>query len=517
MPPVMPCARCGFSGPEDDLECRRCGVVFARLKDSRAARPPASRAAVGSRAPSAAPPPAHSRSWLISVPLALAALALGYALAPPRLPRAEAPPTPSAGRRVEAPPPAEPPESTLPAPLARPPIAAPDPATIASGITLADRALADALAGKVRNGSRSVTAEDLSAAAALLARYPEDPAVRSLVQATYRVRATREREDHQHAQAAGLLRRAIGVDESQPGPRLELLNLWLEAKDWPAAESAARDVIRLVPKDPDAWAGLGFALLHLDRLEDAEEALKTSLALRDTPSTSELLAHVQRGRATQKGMTEQRLAHFHVRYDGETHEEVGRALLRVLEHHYATLVRTFGQDLEAPIPVVLFSSQSYYDATGAPAWSGGQYDHLDGQISVPIGGLESGLDEHLDEVLMHEVVHAFVAQIAKGTAPRDVNEGLAQYLQGRRSASQGEAVLRALADRRVGGVEGFYLAALSFVEYLIAERGQGGINDLLRQMGATGSPDEAFRRVYGRSYHDELKTWSDRIRLAYGS
>ena len=39
-------------------------------------------------------------------------------------------------------------------------------------------------------------------------------------------------------------------------------------------------------------------------------------------------------------MTEQQLAHFHVRYDGAAHEGVGREILRVLERHYATLSGT---------------------------------------------------------------------------------------------------------------------------------------------------------------------------------
>jgi len=53
----------------------------------------------------------------------------------------------------------------------------------------------------------------------------------------------------------------------------------------------------------------------------------------------------------------------------EAHEAVGREILRVLDRHYATLVRTFGHQPAAPIPVILLSSQSYYDATGAPFWS----------------------------------------------------------------------------------------------------------------------------------------------------
>ena len=52
----------------------------------------------------------------------------------------------------------------------------------------------------------------------------------------------------------------------------------------------------------------------------------------------------------------------------------------------------------------------------------------------------------------------------------------------------------------LGGVGGFYLGALSFVEYLMALRGQGGMNDLLQAMARPGNVDEAFRQVYGQDY-----------------
>ena len=75
----------------------------------------------------------------------------------------------------------------------------------------------------------------------------------------------------------------------------------------------------------------------------------------------------------------------------------------------------------------------------------------------------------------------------------------------------------ALAEGRIPGVIGFYFASLAFVEQLMAEHGQGGINDVLRLMGETGGVDEAFRRVYGRTHEEAARAWSDRIRLRHGA
>ena len=153
--------------------------------------------------------------------------------------------------------------------------------------------------------------------------------------------------------------------------------------------------------------------------------------------------------------------------------------------------------------MILFSREGYYDASGAPAWSGGVYDTLDGRIRIPIGGLNESLTPDMEETLIHELTHAFVADRTRGIAPREIHEGLAQYMEGKRSANMAAGkYLTALADGRIGGVGGFYLAALSYVEYLVATRGMGGINDLLRAMGETGDVDDAFKQVHGGTYHD---------------
>jgi hypothetical protein len=101
-----------------------------------------------------------------------------------------------------------------------------------------------------------------------------------------------------------------------------------------------------------------------------------------------------------------------------------------------------------------------------------------------------------------------------GVVPRDVNEGFAQYMEGKRAS---DAELAALASGRLplDSVQGFYLGALSFVEYLMGLRGQGGMNELLRAMGETRSAEEAFRRVHGSDYRALKQAWWARLRSQY--
>ena len=169
--------------------------------------------------------------------------------------------------------------------------------------------------------------------------------------------------------------------------------------------------------------------------------------------------------------------------------------------------------------MILFSTQSYYDATGAPAWAGGHFDSLDGRIRIPIGGLTTALTPDMDGTLIHELTHAFVERPHAGRSLR-ARSTRASRSTWRASAWRrllDRAQLRALADGRVRRRgRASTSESLSFVEFLVAERGQGGINDLLLAMAETGSVDEAYRRVYGRDAQGSLRAWRDRIRLQYG-
>jgi hypothetical protein len=396
------------------------------------------------------------------------------------------------------------------------------PSLPAAALPPASSALPDAdVQTLVRLGGRlearaPISGLDLESAEALVRRHPGEPAARATLEALLLAVASQERAERHPENAALRFRRVIELRPDQIPPRAALVASLLEASDWTGAESAARELLGRDPRHPEGLRALGFALMRQDRNREAQEALRASLEAREDPSTRALFERVLKAETDERGMTEQRLAHFNVRYDGAVHEDVGREMLRALERHYATLARTFDHQPATTIPVVLFSEQSYFDATGAPFWSGGQYSHFDGRITIPIGGLTSALTPTLDEVLIHEVSHAFIGDLSRGVAPRDVHEGLAQYLEGKRvDAELGPAGLTALAEGRVPGVWQFYYAALAFVEQLEAERGQGGVNEMLRAMGETGSVDEGFRRVYGRDHTQAAQAWADRIRLQH--
>jgi hypothetical protein len=387
----------------------------------------------------------------------------------------------------------------------------------AGGLSSADYRTAKQLIDHVQSRG-PIDAAAIPVAESLVSRYPEEAPLKGLLEAVLIKVAHQERAHRRYQEALASLRRAIAARPESPDPRAVLVDVLVEMGDWPGAEAASRELLAVKPRDPDGLRKLGYALMRQDRNREAVEALRAALEVREDGQARSLLDLLQKGMADERGMTEQRLARFNVRYDGDAHEDVGREILRQLEHHFATLCVTLDYQPTATIPVILFSQEGYYDAAGAPAWSGGAYNHLDGRIRIPIGGLTSSLTPDMDHTLIHELTHAFIADRSRGAAPRDVHEGLAQYMEGKRVGSLlTPAQVTALADGRIQGVGGFYLGALSFVEYLEAQRGQGGVNDLLRTMGETGDTNEAFRRIYGQDYEGTRRAWATRLRQEHGS
>ena len=179
---------------------------------------------------------------------------------------------------------------------------------------------------------------------------------------------------------------------------------------------------------------------------------------------------------------------------------MARDVRSVLDRAYVRLADIYYERPTRKIPVVLHSSRDYYTATGAPWWSGGVYSSHDGAIQIPVRGLPSSLPREMEDVLVHELSHAFVDEMSGGRAGRDLQEGLAQYMEGKRIEEELEpAELKRLATSGQQTVMNFYMLSLVVSQQLVQSRGQGQVNDLLRAMKETGAEEAGYQRVFGQS------------------
>ncbi len=226
--------------------------------------------------------------------------------------------------------------------------------------------------------------------------------------------------------------------------------------------------------------------------------------------------------AVEAGMGETDNRHFVVKFDGGENAVAGHLIGILLEEAYSKV----GSDLnfypEERIEAVLYSRENFRDITRSPSWAGALYD---GRIKVPAGGVTEKT-EALERVLFHEYTHAIVHRLSAGRAPTWLNEGIAQYEEGRTTASYsdelGEAAasgvlrLRALEGSFMGlstqSAQAAYLVSLSATEYIIREFGIFSVRKILENIGSGMSTSEAISEATYLSYDDLEKSWVESLK-----
>ena len=278
------------------------------------------------------------------------------------------------------------------------------------------------------------------------------------------------------------------------------------------AISYAEQATHIAPDSPDAFAVLGYAQFAADRLGDAVQSWKKSLALRPDTSIQHMLERAERESKTESSYSERDTGHFVLHYEGNASSEAFRnQLLATLEEDYRDLSREFGSEPRASIQVVLYTDEAFFDVTRAPSWTAALND---GKLRIPVQGMTSVSGE-LSRILRHELTHSFVNQITQGRCPTWLNEGIAQVMEGRTLGSEVRPLARLFAAQReipLNVLEGSFFslngmgAALAYYESLAAAsyiRDRYGMSDLqliLERIGRGESSEAALRSVLRSDY-----------------
>jgi hypothetical protein len=164
------------------------------------------------------------------------------------------------------------------------------------------------------------------------------------------------------------------------------------------------------------------------------------------------------------------------------------------------------------ITVVLYTLQQFQDITRAPAWAGGLYD---GQIRVAVKGALNH-PEDLERLLVHEFVHALVAQVGGRNVPFWLNEGLATCLEPGGTEWAASVLERTSSqpalDRLHGSFEELnpsdvptaYAKSTLAVKRLLDMRGAAAVITLLRDLRSGTRFETAFHQRLAMRYEDFL-------------
>ena len=307
--------------------------------------------------------------------------------------------------------------------------------------------------------------------------------------------------------------RALIFAPDNVGLLLNLAVLHLRRSEYTASLDPLEHARRVSPDSPDVAKLMGWAYYGANRLDLAVEEWNRSERLRPDPEIESALAKAERDRATESGFHGGETVHFRLKYFGGAAPTLARGILRALEEDFTALSSTLDYTPPEPIAVILYTEQDFADITRAPDWAGAIND---GRIRLPVQGLASVTPE-LSRVLKHELTHSFVQQKTRGRCPVWLQEGIAQWMEGRRSSEAAVGLVSAAQHKALpplGTLEGSWLAlpsnaamlayawSLAVVENILETNGMGDLERLLDQLAAAPSVPAALREILRSDYPD---------------
>lgn len=245
------------------------------------------------------------------------------------------------------------------------------------------------------------------------------------------------------------------------------------------------------------------------RLDPTDERL--SEKLRKLKSEGEFEGGMHRGDA----------AHFTIKFEGGERAVAGHLIGLLLEEAYVKVGSDLGFYPDDKIEALLYSKESFTDITHSPAWAGALFD---GRIKIPAAGVYEKTAE-LEKAVFHEYTHALVRRISNGRAPVWLNEGLAEYEEGkdisgyrdylRTVASTGKVRLKSLEGSFMGldqkSAELAYLLSQSATDYIIRDFGVFSVKRVLERLGGGLTLEEAIEESLYMSYGEVEKGWLDSL------
>lgn len=311
------------------------------------------------------------------------------------------------------------------------------------------------------------------------------------------------------AGAADTLSRAQAFAPNDPMLRLELAAVAFLQQRYPAALDFLRPVLDDAAFAFDAYRLQGAIYYQREEMDRALAAWKRALSFQYNADLEAAIERVEREAQAVARYRDRASGRFVLRYQGGelASQRMAASVLDALETMFDRLANTFNLLPREPIIVLIYPNETFYALTGMPPEVHGLYD---GKIRVPIQGL-AALTPQLEQVLRHELVHAFVYLKTRGRAARWLQEGLAQYYA-EQSLRVPREEFRPLFEPEVEGralaaVEGLfagdldqvlvaYAASLLLVETLEQRYGSGDMERFLEALSEGQSTPDALRTAF---------------------
>jgi tetratricopeptide (TPR) repeat protein len=328
-------------------------------------------------------------------------------------------------------------------------------------------------------------------------------------------------------QALGDERTAITFLPDQPVLLINVAYLYLKKSEFKQSVDYLEKAKRVATDNADVYKLEGWAYYGMNRPDQAVAEWKKALALRPDADTQAALDKALKDKAEEESYRENESAHFQLKYNGAAEPALAHDVLHVLEAHYESIASELNYTPPEPIGVVLYTQDAFADITRAPGWVGALND---GRIRVPVQGL-TGVDSELSRVLKHELTHSFIQQKTRGRAPTWIQEGVAQWMEGKRSDENAAVLVQIYEGGQaapLGKLEGSWMGlpadvaryayawALANIEYIVETQGMADVERILDRIAAGGSTEEALKEILHDDYEDLMRSTADYLKKGSG-
>src|SRR5712691_6927316 len=339
------------------------------------------------------------------------------------------------------------------------------------------------------------------------------------------------------AHALADARTAVTYAPEEPLMLLSVAYLHLRRSEFKESLDYLERARRIAPNNADVAKLSGWAYYGSNKLDQAVAEWKRALALKPDSEVQRALDKALADKQEEESYKENESSHFKLRYSGAAEPALARDVLRTLEAHFSAIESELDYTPPDSIGVILYTQDAFTDITKAPAWAGALND---GRIRVPVEGL-TAVDQELSRVLKHELTHSFVTQKTRSAcmagkncasrAPTWIQEGLAQWMEGKRSGENAAALLQIYGDEHaisLGRLEGSWIGmsgdsaqyayawALANLEYIVRADGMGDIERILDRIGSGMPTEAALREVLHSDYNDLMHSTAEYLRKTYG-
>jgi tetratricopeptide (TPR) repeat protein len=323
-------------------------------------------------------------------------------------------------------------------------------------------------------------------------------------------------------------RTALTYAPEHPIMLLNVAYLHLRRSEYKQALEYLERAQRAAPENPDVPKLAGWAYYGMNKLEQAVAEWQRALKLRPDAEVQAALEKAQRDKQEEENYRENESSHFTLRYTGAAEPGLAREVLRALETHFASIESELNYTPPDPIGVILYTQEAFADITRAPGWVGALND---GRIRVPVQGLTQ-LTPALSLVLKHELTHSFVRQKTRAAAPTWVQEGIAQWMEGKRSGVNAALLLKVYDAKQTMSLKDLegpwmrlpdpvaayaYAWALANMEYIVQVDGMSDVERILERIAAGSTTEAAVREVLHSDYADLMESTAEYLRKTYGN